>query len=44
MAEELINRIDIVLCIDVYCYSCKKLCAMSNTIQEEGRYYCCNCR
>ena len=30
--------------IDVYCYNCGKLCAMSNTVQIDGRYYCHNCR
>ena len=29
--------------VDVYCYECKKLCAMSNTKELEGRRLCYNC-
>ena len=31
------------LFIDVYCYKCKKLCAMSNTLEIDGRRYCYKC-
>jgi len=39
-----INILDAVLHIDVYCYHCKKLCAMSNVTEIDGRYYCNNCK
>ncbi len=29
--------------VDVYCYECKKLCAMSNTKELDGRRYCEKC-
>jgi hypothetical protein len=38
------NILDAPLHVDVYCYHCKKLCAMSNTTQIDGRYYCDNCK
>ena len=31
------------LLVDVYCYGCKKLCAMSNTKELDGRRYCSVC-
>ena len=38
-----INRNDARLAVDVYCYNCKKLCAMSNTYELNGRRYCYTC-
>ena len=34
---------DACLWVDIYCYICKKLMALSNAIQFDGRYYCHNC-
>ncbi len=31
------------LLVDVYCYECKKLMALSNAKQYDGRYYCHHC-
>lgn len=31
------------LYVDVYCWTCKKLCALANTQEYEGRHYCCKC-
>ena len=41
---KLILKKDAPLYIDVYCYSCKRLVAMSNTIEIDGRRYCYGCR
>jgi len=35
-----INEKNACLLVDVYCYNCKKLCAMSNTKENDGRRYC----
>jgi formylmethanofuran dehydrogenase subunit E len=34
---------DLPLYIDVNCYDCKRLCALSNTREMEGRHYCGSC-
>jgi formylmethanofuran dehydrogenase subunit E len=41
---EMIPKRDAALYIDVYCYQCKRLIALSNAIQLDGRYYCQRCR
>ena len=35
---------DAILWVDVYCYCCKRLIALSNTIEIDGRRYCFRCR
>jgi len=32
-----------ILLIDVHCYDCQKLMALSNAIEDNGRYYCEKC-
>lgn len=39
----LINKRDAILYIDVYCYGCQRLVAMSHTVLIDGRRYCCRC-
>lgn len=39
----LIRREDAILHVDVYCYDCKRLVAMSYTIELDGRRYCWKC-
>ncbi len=39
----LIRKDEATLYIDVYCWSCKRLVAMSNTVEIDGRYYCPKC-
>ena len=39
-----INTRDAVFYIDIYCYSCKRLVAYSNTIEVDGCRYCQRCR
>lgn len=34
---------DAPLYIDVTCWQCKRTCALSNTIEREGRRYCQRC-
>lgn len=34
---------DLPLYIDVYCYQCGKLCALSNTVEVDGRHSCRLC-
>lgn len=43
MEEETIPKNLAALYIDVYCWSCKKLCALSNTVEIEGRRFCYHC-
>lgn len=43
MANELIYKRDLPLYIDVTCYGCKRLCALSNTTENDGRHYCGCC-
>lgn len=38
-----IYKHDLPLHIDVTCYNCKRLCAMSNTTEQDGRRYCGRC-
>ncbi len=44
MVDVMINLLDAPLYVDVYCYSCGKLVALSNAIQFDGRYYCSYCK
>lgn len=41
--EEMIYKKDISLYTDVYCYKCKRLIALSNTLEFDGRRYCPKC-
>jgi len=41
---KLIPKKDAILYIDVFCYSCKRRVAMSNTIEIDGRRYCYRCK
>lgn len=41
--RDYIHRLDLPLYIDVNCYQCKRLCALSNTIEYDGRHYCGAC-
>lgn len=41
--NEYIYAKDLPLHVDVHCYGCGKLCALSNVIQRDGRYYCGPC-
>lgn len=34
---------DAILYVDVNCYKCKKLCALPNTTEIDGRKYCYHC-
>lgn len=34
---------DLPLFIDVYCYSCGRLCALSNTVEVDDRHSCRSC-
>ena len=34
---------DLPLYIDVTCYGCKRLCALSNTTEVDGRHLCGQC-
>lgn len=34
---------DLPLYIDVHCYDCKRLCALSNTREIDGRHHCGPC-
>lgn len=38
-----IEKRDVPLYIDVYCHECNKLMALSNAVQNDGRYYCERC-
>jgi len=40
---EVVLKKDVALYIDVYCYCCKRLVAMSNTVEIDGRRYCSKC-
>jgi len=40
---ELVNKKDAVLYVDVYCWCCKRLVAMSNTVLIDGRRFCYRC-
>lgn len=40
---EKILKADVVLCVDVVCYDCKRRVAMSNTYEIDGRRYCHRC-
>lgn len=43
MKEEVYFPQQAALYVDVYCWQCKKLAAMSNTVEIEGRRYCYRC-
>jgi hypothetical protein len=43
MSNDFIYARDLPLYIDVTCYECKRLCALSNTREIEGRHYCGVC-
>jgi len=40
MDDEVILKADAILHVDEHCYSCKKLCAVSNMVEWDGRKYC----
>ena len=39
----MINELDAPLHIDAICYSCRRIVALSNTIEKDGRKYCHRC-
>lgn len=41
--NDFIYKNDLPLHIDVYCYECKRLVALSNCVQMTGRNYCHGC-
>ena len=41
--NDYIYKRDLPLYIDIYCYECKRLVAMSNTTEHDGRRYCGRC-
>lgn len=43
MSDTVIYLKDLPLYVDVYCYACKRLCALSDTIEQKGRHYCGSC-
>ena len=43
LTDRLIRKEDAPLHIDVFCYSCKRRVALSNTVEIDGRRYCQRC-
>lgn len=43
LSEVEITKLNAPLYIDIYCWNCKKLCALSNTVECDGRRYCEKC-
>lgn len=41
--NDYIYKNDLPLHIDVTCYGCKRLAALSNTTEHDGRHYCGCC-
>ncbi|KKL69096.1 hypothetical protein LCGC14_2118380 [marine sediment metagenome] len=41
--KQMISKEDAPLYIDIICYSCRRLVALSNTIEMDGRSYCHRC-
>lgn len=41
--QDYIYAKDLPLYVDVYCYDCKRLCALSNTVERDGRHSCGPC-